>query len=334
MKSMKYRDSTFDIMKGIAMVLVIVAHTTPLIYQNHSLAYWRSSLFFIISGYFAKEWPFFEFMQKGAKRLIIPYIVTCLFMLPFVLLGEKILDVEVLHNVLKSMALGSDSFGYDSQWMDIRIGPLWFVCASIWVRIMWSFFRKIPNLYVQGGIILLLAIISSELKPFMLNPWSILSAFGALGFFYTGFLIRNKDLLNLEKEKKVLPITMVCLVYCITFSKMDINSCIYGKNYVVDLLAGVGAFFLLHTCVQRFSDVSMYPWKFLNFLGRYSLVAFCIHAIDQCLNVHWFPFRIWDLFASDLEIVCALILRVGIVAVGVYLISKNKFLKERIFFIK
>lgn len=331
---MKFRDSTFDIMKGIAMVLVIMLHTTPLINQNNSLAYWRSSLFFVISGYFAKEWPFLEFMQKGAKRLLIPYIVTCLFMLPFVLLGEQILDVKVLPNVLKSMVWGSDSFGSSAQWMNIRIGPLWFVCASIWVRILWSFFRKIPNIYVQGGIILLLAITSYRLKPFIVNPWSILSALGALGFFYTGYLIRNKDLLDLNNNKKFLPITMICLVYCISFSKMDINSCIYGTGYIIELFAAVGAFFLLHTIVRHFSDITMYPWKFLNFFGRYSLVAFCIHSIDQCLNVHWFPFRIWDQFASDIEIVFAIVMRVGFVALGCYLVSRNKFLKERIFFIK
>lgn len=332
---MKERDTTFDIMKGIAMVLVILSHTAPWINHNYPFAYWRSAMFFIISGYFAKEWPFFEFMQKGAKRLIIPYVVTCLFMLPFVLLGEQILDVEVLPNVLKSMALGSASFGFDGKWKDITIGPLWFVCASLWVRIMWSFFRKINSDYIRGGVILLSAMIAYRLKMFLPNPWSIFSAFGAMGFFYAGFLIRNRDLLNPNKAKRFLPITMICLVYCISFSEMDINYCIYARGfYIIELLASVGAFMLLHTIVQRFSDITIYPWKFLNFLGRYSLVAFCFHAIDHCLNVHWFPFRIWDQFASDIEIVFAIVMRVGFAAVGAYLISKNNFLREHVFFIK
>ena len=332
---MKYRDSTFDIMKGIAMVLVILSHTAPLINHNHPFAYWRSAMFFIISGYFAKEWPFLEFMQKGAKRLIIPYIVTCLFMLPFVLLGEQILEVNVLPNVLKSMFWGAASFGYDGKWKEITIGPLWFVCASIWVRIMWSFFRKISNEYIRGCVILLLAMASYRLKAFIPNPWSIFSAFGALGFFFVCFMIRNKNLLNSNTGKKIFPITMICLVYCISFSELDINYCIYAKGlYVVELIASMGAFILLYTIVQRFSDITMYPWKFLNFFGRYSLVAFCVHSVDHCLNVHWFPFRLWDLFASDFEIVLALIMRVGFVAIGVYLVSKNKFLRERVFFIK
>ena len=145
---MKERDCTFDIMKGIAMVLVIASHTIPLV--NGPFAYWRSALFFIISGYFAKEWPVGEFLQKGAKRLFIPYVVTCLFMFPFVLLGEYLLDVDVLKIALKSMALGASCFGYADKYRDICIGPLWFVCASTWVRIIWALLQKIRSEHIRG----------------------------------------------------------------------------------------------------------------------------------------------------------------------------------------
>lgn len=50
---MKERDCTFDIMKGIAMVLVILSHTAPLV--NWSLAYWRSALFLLYRGILPKN---------------------------------------------------------------------------------------------------------------------------------------------------------------------------------------------------------------------------------------------------------------------------------------
>ena len=330
---MKERDCTFDIMKGIAMVLVIMSHTPVWAYP--SFAYWRSPLFFIISGYFAKEWPVGEFLQKGAKRLFIPYVVTCLFMIPFVLLGEYLLDVNVLKTVAKSMALGAASFGYADKYSDICIGPLWFVCASIWVRIVWALLQKIKNEPVRGVIIVLFGIAAYKLKENSINPWSIFSAFGALGFFYCGFLIRRYNLLNTINGKRLAPIAVICLVYCICFSKMDINTCMYESGYVIELLGCIGAFMLLYAGVKEFTDIKTSRfWRFLNFFGRYSLVAFCVHSVDFCLCSCWLPFKFWDFFTTDFEIICALVMRVSVVAVGAYLISKNKFLRERVFFIR
>ena len=329
---MKERDSTFDIMKGIAMILVISSHTIPV--GNNFFAYWRSALFFIISGYFAKEWPVGEFLQKGARRLFIPYVVTCLFMLPFVLFGEFLLDVDVLTTVLKSMALGASYFGYADKYRDICIGPLWFVCASIWVRIVWALLQKIKNVPVRGVVIVLCGIAAYKLKENSINPWSIFSAFGALGFFYCGYVIRKYDVLSSPKGKSIMPIALLCLYYCISFKRMDVSSCVYGGGYITTLIACTGAFMLLYAGVKMFANKNMRFWKFLNFFGRYSLVAFCIHSVDQCLTIHWFPFKLWWQFSTTFEYVCAVVMRVGFAAIGCYLVSKNKFLKEKIFFIK
>ena len=46
---MHERDSTFDIMKGIAMILVIACHTFPT--ESTPFPYWRSAMFFIISDH-------------------------------------------------------------------------------------------------------------------------------------------------------------------------------------------------------------------------------------------------------------------------------------------
>lgn len=329
---MKERDCTFDIMKGIAMVLVIMSHTPPWAYP--SFAYWRSALFFIISGYFAKEWTVGNFLQKGAKRIFIPYVVTCLFMIPFVLLGEKVFDADAISIAVKSMALGAASFGYADKYRDICIGPLWFLWALIWVRILWAFVQKIKNEFIRGMIVVLWGITAYKLREYTINPWSIFSAFGALGFFYCGYLIRFYNLLNSVYGKRIAPFAVVCLVYCICFSKMDINTCMYESGYIVELVGSIGAFMLLYASVRYFYDCSTCFWNFLNFFGRYSLVAFCFHSVDFCLCSCWLPFKFWDLFATNFELCCAIVLRVGIAALGCYLVSKNKFLKERIFFIK
>ena len=90
---MKERDCTFDIMKGIAMVLVIMSHTLPF-EMTRPFAPFRSTLFFIVSGYFAKDWLFKDFLIYGSKRLLIPYLFTCVLMFPLVLLGDYLFDIR------------------------------------------------------------------------------------------------------------------------------------------------------------------------------------------------------------------------------------------------
>ena len=328
---MKERNCTFDIMKGIAMVLVIMSHTLPF-EMTRPFAPFRSTLFFVVSGYFAKEWLFKDFLIHGSKRLLIPYLFTCVLMFPLVLLGECLFDCQALLTALKSMALGSSSF--EGELFDVNIGPLWFICALLWVRVFWSLMRRLNNGYVKGVFILLMAISAVKLKDFVILPWSLQPAFGALGFFFAGHIFRKYEVLSKLKGEIIPVVCLGSLFYGVLHGFTDINRGVYGGWYIIDVFASLGAFLLMYVVIEKIADKSSKIWCFLDFFGRYSLVAFCIHAIDQCLNVHWFPLKLWSFFATDFELFCAVILRVGFAAFGCYLISKNNFLKEKIFFIK
>ena len=78
---LKTRDPIFDIMKGLAMISVIIIHSNLPWSSFHTFAYFQSPLFFIISGYFAKEYGLFDFVRKDAKKLVIPIVFTSLFLI-------------------------------------------------------------------------------------------------------------------------------------------------------------------------------------------------------------------------------------------------------------
>jgi hypothetical protein len=194
--------------------------------------------------------------------------------------------------------------------------------------------RPLKNDYVKGAIILLLAISALKLKNIVVLPWSLQPAFGALEFFFAGHIFRKYDVLNDLKGSFIPIICIISLFYGVMLGFTDINRGVYGGLYIIDVFASLGAFLVMYVIIDKISDKRSKIWCFLDFFGRYSLVAFCFHAIDQCLNVHWFPLKLWSFFATDFELFCAVILRVGFAAFGCYLISKNNFLKEKIFFIK
>ena len=330
----KTRDPVFDIMKGFAILFVVMSHTECPWLSFHAFAYLRSPLFFVISGYFAKEWFFCNFMKNGAKRLVIPLFFTSIIMLPVVYVLDLAYETHSFDVAIKSLLLGTASWPVPlGEVYVLSVGPLWFVWASILVRICWSVLQRIRIEVLRGCIVLFLAIVAYWSKFYCTLPFSIQASFGALGFFYAGYLIKKKNLLENNMGKKTFTFCLVALVYCVGFSNLDVNLCIYGAFYVIDVLAVVAAFFILHAVITRYKTETKF-WTLMNFVGRYSLVALCVHAIDQNILVYWFPSKIWSSFKGTFEIICAMSLRMIFVVFGTYLISKNKFLCEKIFFIK
>ena len=185
-----------------------------------------------------------------------------------------------------------------------------------------------------GVVIVIMAIVAYHIKMYVTLPFSLLSSFGALGFFYAGYIIKRCNLLENDAGKRFFPFCLMCLVFCLCFSFVDINFCKYGAFYIFDLLGCVATFFILHKTINYYYNVESKFWNFVNFVGRYSLVALCVHSIDQCVLVHWLPLKIWTFFQSDFELICEYVIRVLFVVSLTYFISKNKFLCEKIFFIK
>lgn len=330
----KTRDPVFDIMKGFAILFVIMSHTN-LPYSSHVFVSLRSPLFFIVSGFFAKEWFFCDFMKNGVKRLLIPMIVTNLAMIPALFLCDYIFETNVTSKAIQSMLLGTSSWCLvGSSVFEMSAGPLWFVWASILVRIYWSFLQRVKTELLRGIIIFALAIVSFKSKSYFTLPFSFQASFGAMGFFYAGYIIKHYNLLENGWGKRLFTPCLVCLIYNTCFSNIDINFCWYGGGYMIDLLGCVGAFFIVYSVVKMNYDLKNRFWQVVNFIGRYSLVALCVHSIDQCLLVHWLPVKFWTWFALGFEQICAYIIRILFVVFLTYLISKNKFLCEKIFFIK
>ena len=325
------RNPIFDIMKGIAMIMVIMAHTLPFAATRPLSSFW-STLFFIVSGYFAKNQKFKDYIIKDSRRLIIPYAASCIFMIPFIFLGNFLFNVNAWPMALKSMLAGSSSFSGELAY--INIGPLWFVCALFIVRSLWSLMSGIKNDIAKGLLIFILGIAAWKAKQYITLPWSILSAIGAMGFYFAGYLFQKYNLFYSSVGKRIAPIALAALLFCVTFGYTNANLCIYKGWYIIDVIGGIGAFITSYALISHFSDINNRIWRFLNFFGRYSLVAFAIHAIDQCLNVHWFPFKIWDQFSAGYEQACVLVIRIAIVAMGCKIVSRIPFIKEKIFFIK
>ena len=85
LETKKVRDRSFDILKGIGIMIMIMGHVTW--GGDSELNIWYHSfhmpLFYIISGYFFKETDFLGLIRKRLKSLLIPYTFWGLFFFLF-----------------------------------------------------------------------------------------------------------------------------------------------------------------------------------------------------------------------------------------------------------
>lgn len=91
----KQRIHKYDNLKGLAITLIVLGHMLFLIklpyvaWIRYTISIFHLPIFFFVAGYFSKIRP--GEVTKSFKRLIIPYIVTCLVYSAYLLiLGSKI----------------------------------------------------------------------------------------------------------------------------------------------------------------------------------------------------------------------------------------------------
>lgn len=329
------RDESFDLLKGLGIILMIWAHCrTDAI--NHFAYTFHMPLFFFISGYFFKCRSFKKELFLDFQRIVVPYVFTCLVMM---LLAFSVFDKFTFGSMsriaLYSPLWGGGIFGHLFAVQEsLFVGPLWFLLGLLWTRLMACvLFRFIKSDMVCGAIIFILAIVAKCAFEVLGHiPLSFLQAFGCLGFFYMGNLAKKYDLLNYVNMKKILPVCLLCWLYCMTFSSLALHKCMYDGFYILDILSAWGVFCVLFILVKNVYCDSNWFWKIVLFIGRNSIIVLCVHAIDHCM------LNRWSAVMSQLIVLIGNVpvtfFRLALAILLAYLLTKNKFIYEIIFCMK
>ena len=286
------RDVTIDLMKGIAIILMMLAH---LVFDSgmpkqiiHSF---HMPLFLIVAGIFAKDISdiasFRQFTMKNAKRLLLPYAVTMLMLCAWgALLAYAKHDISCFLRHLFSM-LTATADGWHTRWGIIYAGPIWFLVALFWVR---EIFYGIQHACMRVhkykdelilGICILLSVISVIVHPYMPSlPFCIMQSFTALGFYAVGWYIHRHPM-----PWWVYALCVVAWPFAIMYGYVGIDSCsvnVYplsfigacGGTYVIYLLCKAWGNVInnLNFKLQTLNMVSPLTW-----CGIYSLPILCMH---------------------------------------------------------
>lgn len=288
-----------DILKGIAIILVIVGHTyKPGGPVCHAVYMFHMPIFFFVAGYFFNfdkyELNFISLLQNTYNRIIIPALFT--FLLFYSVIVEK--DLKMLF-----YAIGKPI----PEWGIVPIGfAMWFLFCLVCVRfLLWSFLKitkKINcpiwiNLILSSGLLFLGAFIGQKIKL----PWSFDIALVALFIAYIGYELKQINFFSKIKYSGfVIPIALILSYFDYKYLGLSMNERHYSAYPLIAVSVAVVITMAL-MFVSRFIEKVPVVNKFLAYLGINSLIIMLFHSLPHS-SVGAGICVIWRLFVSILII--------------------------------
>lgn len=270
------RNSYVDIIKGIGIFLVILAHHKTIL--NEYIYSFHMPLFFLLSGIFHKNYSSYkEFFIKKVKILIIPYLtfMSSLFLFWFFIsrrFGESSrIEVSVQEHFL-GILTGAGISGISR----IDYGAaLWFLPCLFLVSNLYYFLSKFSkrNLIMINIVLAFIGVYLLNLNLKLLLVWHILTVFFSIQFYTTGALFKEK-ILNIKKENwiKIGFVFLLSLTFSSLNGKIDMNNNQYNNYLLFYISSFLGIYFIL-LVVKKINLKN----KILEFLGKNSLIILGYH---------------------------------------------------------
>lgn len=306
---MKIRLETIDILRGVTIFLVVVAHSSDNFLSDSFLKNFRMPLFFILSGYlfnyYKYENKFSTLLINKFNLLIIPYFSYAI----FGLLIWSLREMLILHNSVNGLD-NIFSFLYGNG-ENIKLNtPIWFLNCLFFstlylyaiIKLSYKINRKI--LYI---LLLLISFIGIYLNIFFILPWNLDVAMSAILFMYIGYSLKNKFFLlkdNFKTTYLILAITLFLISNYINGS-IDMNRRLYG-NIVLFYTSGFSGSYILCWCIHKKFFDFFYIKKFFIEAGQHSIVILGFHLpiilIIQKVSILLTNYQINFLFSSCIAI--------------------------------
>ena len=305
------RNTTISIVKGIAIILMVIAHAEAPEWLCKFIFEFHMPLFFITAGYFFSLKYLTDeatFVKKRVKGLYWPFVKWAVFFL-------------IIHNWMFDLGILNETFGNDAggvthpySWHQIQQN-LWtivtamggydqFLCGAFWF-FRGLFVASILYLIIYKVVLKVLPLKAAPSVPYiicllllLLCGWKTYEGLrvinlvqggyrGMMGcfFFGCGFIFRHfVDAYHKATDRLYvsLPVTLVCAVVVFLFSKYLTANMNWRSTYTQFLSLPVPALlgFLMTYNISRWIDGSK-GWvkRFLIYTGDHTLYIFIFHIV-------------------------------------------------------
>lgn len=271
---MNHRDITFDVMKGIGILAMIIGHSNIPIYLEKFIFVWHIPMFFVVSGYFYKKESEKVYLKKNVRHLILPYIATSLIMIALSLVKQMVIGKGDTMTMVISTLVGNGTVN-NPTFSRYSVGAIWFLLALFWCRLFFNFLQtRISSRVIMSIALVTLATISTYVGTSIYIPTDILQGISALLFFYLGYLVRIYKILDYNINTSYLIVVVILALLSVNAGSMSMVRCYYGY-WPINFLAAIGVTHFVYHISRHLTN-----YRFLSWCGRVSMVILCVHIIE------------------------------------------------------
>lgn len=272
------RDVTFDIMKGLGIILVVCGHIDTIPFDcaiKRAIYGFHMPLFFLISGYFYKQRHVRESLFRDFHRLLLPLCITL-----------SICSIAYIYT-LASDGLVAYCSRIFNLWTLTYGGPVWFLMALFVCKNVYNYlYIHNRNIIITFCLCLLVSIVVYVIDVQTFRGGYLLriqQGLIALPYFAMGNFAKK---FNCKKPMVVFSLAFIYTVYIyITDSSVVMMSSRYNM-FPVEILVGCGGSIIVYYASDFIKYTSFS--KILSRIGQMSLLVLCIHAVEMNCGIRTF----------------------------------------------
>lgn len=291
MKVVSKREYVFSIMKGIAIISVVMGHCTLNRFTELYVNQFHLAVFFFVSGYFFKEEycaDRIRFICKKFRRLYVPFVISGVIMLLFYPLMEWLYIYET-PLTLKGAAKEVFNLTIRLTSDNTMMGAMWF-CPALLIVSLLSFavfcLTKQRTVTYKTVVFALVVATGGVILHWFRwkSPYCIWQYMIIAGIYYMGWLFhRCEPKLTKHKDLALWIVSSVCfflVLYVLTFygcyGRLQPNN--INNEYTMAILlvafVGCGGVYSLSVVISR-----SYLSSFFALMGEYSFSIMLLHFL-------------------------------------------------------
>ena len=282
----KPRDVSFDVLKGIGICLVLVAHSLG--GYVHTFAYsFHMPLFFLVAGYFFKPRDCKKEFALDFRRIMVPFFFAGILMLLLAMAFSpfNFESVKSPSYALEALIYGNgSSVNYHKIFGNFAsIGSVWFLGALFWSRQIFNFLLNKTKGNELLTLVCVIGVISCLIGQYIQLPYSMIQGLTAIPFLYIGYVAKNNNLLTAHQlggGKSIVVISVALWGISTFFGWLDMAQVRWKLFYFPNVLLATAGTYFFYLVSKMICRKTIYVKQVLAFLGKYSLVLVCFPVVE------------------------------------------------------
>ena len=276
------RDTTFDIMKGIGILLVLLGHVYEWKTVGRFVYSFHMPMFFIVAGCFAKTGDEVPDRRKAvgryARRLLLPFLLVAVLNMGW-MLGLSIVKHDWSYAIRMGLSyLYADTTYWPTPWGHLYLGITWFLLALFWAKVVFLYLGRWPRWRLWLSIALAVAALLVH-RWCVYTPWCLCLGLAVLPFVAIGYEWRHRQL-----PAWLLWLLAACWVAAWRFSSLDIYGYDWGI-YPLTLLGACGGTWLFYQLCRLCAVHLPALGRVLAWIGVCSLAIMCMHDLESTIHL-------------------------------------------------